>query len=51
MQPSLKLSGNIPSVTVSLKSLCKTLTVASELEFSIFGGSLIEYRLMTLVQI
>ena len=35
---SFKISGNTPLVIVSLKGLCKTLTLASELNFSIFGG-------------
>ena len=35
---SFKLSGNASLVIVSLKSLCKTLTVTSQLDFGIFGG-------------
>ena len=35
---NFKLSRNTPLVIVSLKSLFKTSTVASELDFSIFGG-------------
>ena len=63
---SFKWSGNKTLVIDSLKSLSKTLTVVSVLDFSIFGGifscivaflwdlgvlSLIQYHLMTLVRI
>ena len=35
---SLKLSGNTLLIIASTESLCKTLTVASKLDFSVFGA-------------